>query len=261
MSAHTGDGGADGPRTDGPGAEGTAQPGGERTAQPGAEATAQDGPAPEADGGDDRTAPRTRLPGRRTTVLAATAASGLLAGATRTTWVEASAPDLTGSAQQIAVVGSDAAPAVLALALVAVAASLATSLSSRWVRFLTGPVLLLAGVGSLLAIADVLADPAAAARSAVTSATGVLGAAVEAGTSAWPLLALVPSLAVAASGALVLWAGRTWPVRTRYRSAAVAVPVSVVDPSEDPTAAWDALTRGEDPSLEDDSEEGEPPPR
>ncbi|MGP9537084.1 Trp biosynthesis-associated membrane protein [Brachybacterium sp. AOP43-C2-M15] len=196
-----------------------------------------------------RSAPDRRMPGRRTTVLAATAASALLAGATRTTWIEASAPDLTGSAQQIGVLGSEAAPAVLALSLVALAAALTTSLSTFWVRFLTGPVLVLAGAGSLLAIADALADPEAAARSSVTSATGVLGAAVEAGTTPWPLLALVPALAVAATGALVLWAGRSWPVRTRYRSAAVAAPAAAADPAQDPAAAWDALTRGEDPSL------------
>lgn len=193
---------------------------------------------------------RRSLPGRRITVLAGTAASALLAGATRATWVEASAPDLTGTVQQVSVLGADAAPAVLALALVAIAASLATSLSSSWVRFLTGPVLVLTGGGAAIAAFGVVRDPAGAVSSAVTSATGVIGSAVQGGTTLWPLLTLLPALAVLVIGVLVLLAGGTWPRRDRYRSAAVTV---TADPTEDPAAAWDALTRGEDPSLEDPS--------
>lgn len=200
-------------------------------------------------------AARRSLPGRRLTVLAGTAASALLAGTTRTTWVEAAAPDLTGTVQQVAVPGAEAAPAVLALALVAIAASLATSLSSVWLRFLTGPVLLLTGVGAGLVALGVLRDPSAAAGSAAATATGVVGSGLEADSTAWPLLTLVPALAVAAVGVLVLLAGGSWPRRDRYRSAAVTV---AADPSEDPAAAWDALTRGEDPSLEEPQEPQEP---
>ena len=195
----------------------------------------------------DPAARRPRL-GRRTAVLAGTAASALLAGATRTTWVQASAPDLTGTAQSVDVLGADAAPAVLALALAGIAASLATSLSSAWVRFLTGPVLLLAGAGAGIAALGVMRAPEAAAGSAVASATGVVGAQIEAETTSWPLLALVPALAVAGIGVLMLLAGGGWPRSTRYRSAAVT---ATADPSDDPAAAWDALTRGEDPSLGD----------
>lgn len=186
------------------------------------------------------------LPSRRVTVLAGVAASALLIGATRPTWVEASAPDLAGTVQQVAVPGAEAAPAVLALALVAIAASLATALSSRWLRWLTGPALVLAGLGAVAAALGVAGDPASAAGGAVAAATGMLGSAVEARATAWPLLSLVPALAVVAVGALALVAGGTWPVGTRYRSPAVA---ATVGPEQDPAAAWDALTRGEDPSL------------
>ncbi|MDN5821498.1 MAG: Trp biosynthesis-associated membrane protein [Brachybacterium sp.] len=195
-------------------------------------------------------------PGRRTTVLAGTAASVLLAGTTRTSWIDAAAPDLTGTAQQVDVLGADAAPAVLALALVAIAASLATSLSSAWLRFLTGPVLLVTGAGAAVAALGVVREPGAAAGSAVTTATGVVGSGLEAETTAWPLLSLVPALAVLAVGALVLLTGGTWPRRDRYRSAAVTI---AADPAEDPAAAWDALTRGEDPSVEEP--EAPPPSR
>lgn len=201
-----------------------------------------------------RTPSRSRaLPGRRTTVLVGTAASALLAGTTRTTWIEASAPDLTGTLQQVSVVGADAAPAVLALALVAIAASLTTALSSTWLRFLTGPVLLATGLGAALAALGVVRTPEAAAGSEIAATTGVLGSAVTAEVTAWPLLSLVPALVVAATGILVLVAGRGWRAGSRYRRAAVAAPA---DPSQDPAATWDALTRGEDPSLEDPEQDG-----
>lgn len=200
-------------------------------------------------------APRRPLPGRRTTVLAGTAASALLAGTTRATWVLSSAPDLTGTLQQVPVDGADAAPAVLALALVAIAASLATALPSAWVRFVTGPVLLLTGGGAVVAALGVMRDPVSAVGSAVTTATGVVGSAVQAETTVWPLLTVMPAAAVLVVGALVLLAGGSWPRRDRYRSAAVAV---VADPAEDPAAAWDALTRGEDPSLEEAQDPQDP---
>lgn len=186
---------------------------------------------------------------RRATVLAATAASALLAGATRTSWIHATAPDLTGTVQQVEVMGAEAAPAVLALSLAAIAASLATSLSSAWLRFLTGPVLIAAGAGAAFAAYSAAQAPQDAAGSAVASATGVLGAAVQAEATAWPLLTLIPALAVAVVGVLVLVVGRTWPTGSRYRSAALAAPARRGDPAEDPAAAWDALTRGEDPSI------------
>src|SRR5690606_21345558 len=177
--------------------------------------------------------PRRTGPSRRAAVLGGLVAAGALAGTTRATWVQATAPDLAGTAQDVAVGGADAAPAVLALALAALAAALATSLSSRWVRFLTGPVLIAAGLGAGLASLPPLRDPAAAAGSAVAAATVVGGADVAADATSWPLIALVPALAVTATGVIVLIAGGSWPVGSRYRSAAVT---TAADPAEDPAA-------------------------
>lgn len=226
-----------------------------------------DGPRrPEDDAGVDDSLTTTaqprsgrRMPSRRVTVLAGAAASALLIGATRTTWAEATAPDLTGTSQAVAVTGSDAAPAVLALAVVAIAAALASSLSSTWVRYVTGPVLIVAALAAGWSAVAAALDPVGAAGSAVTTATGVLGSEIEAVATPWPLLTLIPAAAVAVVGVLVLVAGGSWPVGTRYRSAAVAAPS---DPAHDPAAAWDALTRGEDPSVDDGaSSTGDEDPR
>ncbi len=169
------------------------------------------------------------------------------------TWADAVAPDLTGTVQSVSVSGSEAAPAVLAFALVALAASAATALSSAWVRLVTGPVLIAAGIGASWAAVSVLVDPSAASARAVSASTGVLGGEVLAQSTLLPALALVPALGVTLLGLLVLLVGGSWPVGTRYRSAALT---RAADPSQDPAGAWDALTRGEDPStLEDEDPE------
>src|SRR5690625_2868472 len=123
--------------------------------------------------------PRTRsrrAPTRRTTVLAGLVASVVLLASTRTVWTEATGADLAGTAQAIEVTGADAAPAVMAVGLVALAASLATSLSSRWIRLVTGPVLILAGLLSAASMIGVIVDQEADSAAEVSQATGVIGA-------------------------------------------------------------------------------------
>ena len=198
-----------------------------------------------------------RGPARRTAVLAGLVASVALLGSSRTVWAEATGADLAGTARSIEVIGADAAPAVMAVGLVALAASLATSLSSRWIRLVTGPVLILAGLLSAASMIGVIADPAAASSAAVSQATGVIGAQSAASSTIWPVLSLLPAVAVTGIGALVLAVGGRGPQGTRYRRATVTV---TADPAEDPAAAWDALTRGDDPSLpaEDDTDHSRP---
>jgi len=194
-----------------------------------------------------------RGPARRTAVLAGLVASVALLGSTRTVWTEATGADLAGTAQAIDVIGADAAPAVMAVGLVALAASLATSLSSRWIRLVTGPVLILAGAVSAASMIGVIADPGAASAAAVALATGVVGAQSAASSTIWPALSLLTAGAVTGVGVLVLAVGGRWRAGTRYRRATVTV---AADPAEDPAAAWDALTRGDDPSLPTEGDAG-----
>lgn len=186
---------------------------------------------------------------RPVVVIAGLAGALALAGITALDWIRATAPDLTGTVLEVAVSGQEAAPAVLALALVAAAASLASALSSRWLRWVTGPVLVLAGALAGVLSALVALDPEAAARSGVGRATGVIGGELNAGATAWPLLALVPALLVVLAGLAVLVVGGRWRSGSRYRSAA-APAEGTIAPEDDPAAAWDALTRGEDPSVD-----------
>ncbi|PWH05796.1 hypothetical protein DEO23_11380 [Brachybacterium endophyticum] len=191
-----------------------------------------------------------RLLSRRAVVLLALLASLVLAATSRATWTTAKAAGFTGTQESVAVTGQDAAPAVLALALVGAAAAVATTLAARWVRFVAGPVLVLVGVGAAVSALGVSTDTVAASRSAVAEKTGVVGGSISAGATSWPLLAVIPAALLIATGLAVLLVGGRWPRRpSRYqRDAARSRVARETDPSEDPAAAWDALSRGEDPS-------------
>lgn len=186
---------------------------------------------------------------RRTAVLLGIALSAALLGTVRATWITASAPVLGGGTTHMPVTGTDTAPAVLALAVVGLAASLATAITSRLIRFVTGPVIALAGIGAAIAALAARSDPAVRAQGAVAERTGIAGGQVQAQMTSWPLLAAGLAVLLAVLGVLVLLDGGSWRREVRYErdAARPAVPAEQ-DPMEDPAAAWDALSRGEDPS-------------
>lgn len=262
-----------------------------------------------------RPAPRAGRGGmrRRDAVLGGLVIAGALFGTTRAPWLHASVPDLAGGSTAVAVGGDQAAPAVVALAVVALATSLATAISSSLVRFVTGPVLVLCGLGAGASALLVRTEPDAHATSAVAAATGLLGSGAQVTLTPWSLVALAPSALLVVLGVLVLWRGRGWQRSRRYdrdarpagsaraaeASTATAtgrpgsgtptqgpgsvsapadhLPGEAVDPDsapdrasahdavpdddadgaaeadedllEDPSAAWDALSRGEDPTA------------
>ncbi len=204
---------------------------------------------------------------RRSAVLAGLVLAGALLLLTRAPWMHARVSDLVGGTTAVDVSGAEAAPLVVAAALVALAASAVVAISSRAVRFVSGPLLVAAGIAAALGALAVRTDPEGHARSAIAEATGVSGAEAELSGTLWPLLALLPCAGLALLGAMVLVAGRTWVGSTRYAregtapaGGASAVQGSVADEgavatapvppaSEDPAALWDALSRGEDPTA------------
>jgi Tryptophan-associated transmembrane protein (Trp_oprn_chp) len=109
-----------------------------------------------------------------------------------------------------------------------------------------------------------------ATRGAVRRAVGVLLVLIGAGLAVgggrgladsrlWPALCLVGGVAVAVAGALTVARGRTWPgMGARYERSGPKAPAEA--PSDRPvpaardgsvatTQAWEALDRGEDPTL------------
>ncbi len=205
-------------------------------------------------------------------MLAAIACAALLLALTSTTWVSASVPDpLTPTTSPLVVTGTEAAPLVSALALVAAAAAVAISTARGALLVLASALLALAGAGALVAALTVVADPASVLASAAESASGTTTAPPTDVSRGWAPLACLPvALALTATGFWALAAGRRWTATSRFeRSAAAPVgdddatpQVDDVDtaraateaaPGERSPAApsprlWDELSSGEDPT-------------
>ena len=178
--------------------------------------------------------------------------SGLLVavaafGTTLLTWVDARITGAFGE-QSLAVSGSKAAPAVSALALVALAAPLAGRIAPRLLRYVVYGVAAAAGVGIVLSVIAVTSNPAAAVVTETSRLTGTISPAGEYVLSPWPWVS-------AACGVLIivvaLWAAftsRTWDAGRRYERSA-ARSVHTEDGHMDEMDAWDSLSRGEDPTT------------
>jgi hypothetical protein len=146
-------------------------------------------------------------------VLLSAAGAGLaLFAATRTWWVEVVPRPAPLPATRTAHDGGDLLPALALVGLAGAGALVATKgRARRWL----GVLLLLNGAGVAAGGAVGLAD-----------ATG------------WPLACVAGGVLLAAGGAFAAVRGARWPsLGTRYERAPVA------------TSDWDALDRGEDPTL------------
>jgi uncharacterized membrane protein (TIGR02234 family) len=214
-----------------------------------------------------------RLGSRPSTVLIGLAGAGLVVLASGRTWVRAT---VSGAASTgvITASGTLVAPGATALALVAAAGVVALVSTGRRVRPVVAVLLVLAGLGAAWLSGPVLADPAQAARPAVARATGTEGqqSSGPSAATAWPWLSAAGGLLIAVSGGVGLVRGRRWagPSRRYERPAdptadraGSPVPASGsgaaegADPAPSAAAAgrdqrldtWDALDRGEDPTV------------
>lgn len=176
-------------------------------------------------------------------------------------WIDARVLSATGSAtQRLEVSGTNAAPALTALALAGLALAGALTIAGRLIRTILGLLEVLLGASIVIAALQALTDPAAASASAITAATGIAGSeSVELGLraatlTAWPFLALVSGVLMAIAGVLIVVTAGRWPGATsRYQ----AVRMQPADGSEtdggDATSravdSWDDLSRGGDPTA------------
>lgn len=189
------------------------------------------------------------------------------------TWYTFHLTAATGHPEPIAVPGSNAAPALTALALTGIALAGALALAGRFARIVLGVLGLVLGGCVLAEAIGVMSSPAAAGIGAITKATGVAGdAAVEhlvdsVATTGWPAAAVVSGALFLIAGAATLITGRAWPGSSRKYQATRFAPVATdADPEyaapagrtrtapEEPSARdiaiddWDELTRGDDPT-------------
>lgn len=173
------------------------------------------------------------------------------------TWVVALVPVFAGAdpaggpGREVVLTGRDLAPLGAAMGWVGLAAVAALLATRTWGRRVTGAVVLLAGgVAGVTSLAFALTDAATGGAGAfVSAALGVSSAAeaTQVSITAWWVLAAVAGLALLACGLLAVLDGPAWPrLGARYsRDEARSGPPSAA-------AAWDALDRGEDPTLADE---------
>ncbi|WP_433049314.1 Trp biosynthesis-associated membrane protein [Dactylosporangium sp. CS-033363] len=132
--------------------------------------------------------------------------------------------------------GTELAPWLPALAVVALAGAGALFATRAVARLVVGVLLLVAGAGIVIASLATLGDDV---------------------RLVWPLVCVPLGLVVLAAGFVTVRVGRSWPgMGARYERPSVAVSESPAAPARDrkrdpDTELWDALDRGEDPTDDD----------
>lgn len=195
-------------------------------------------------------------------VLLCLLGSGLLLLALSRTWVSYSdLQELTISSVRQQVTGGAVVPGAQALGYVGLAGVVAIAATRRLGRVVVGVLLLAAGTGAAVTVAQVLGDrPASLALTTVdggcrvgeTCLVGLHGIAVSRG---WMVLALVGGVAVALAGLLVAVRGRRWAALSAAYEPPTAQAVTETASGEvtgtgdrSDKATWDALDRGDDPT-------------
>ena len=182
--------------------------------------------------------------GRRQVVVVAAGLGAALLGTTPAVWVRAATWTPLSERAEVTVTGVQAAPAVSAAGLLIVASALALAMARRWGAVLAGVVVGGAGV-AVAAVLSVLADPAVPAMAAARESVGVglLDGAATVSPAPWVALAL--ALVTAVVGCLAVLTSRAWAVPSARHEPVTGVPGP---PGADDPAAWDALSRGQDPT-------------
>lgn len=226
-------------------------------------------------------APRGRGPLRARTraVWSVVLLGGLLLATAAPTWVSTTVSTALTARVPVEVAGTSASPAVGAAALVVVAAGVALAIAGRVARWVALVVVALAGALAAASALGLLLDPVPAATSGASAAEGVTDLTSPVAVSVWPWATAVLGALVVVAAVLVAVGGPGWATTsgrhervmpaTRQQAAAAdhgsehtdEGAVSAEPPGDggverrdedtaqhDPHDAWDALTRGTDPS-------------
>lgn len=207
---------------------------------------------------------------RTRTVLALLVLGALTFGTGSPTWVTTTVATALEPEVAVAAAGTSAAPGVGAGALVLLAAGIACALTGRVARYVALVVAAAAGVLVVVSTLVVVGDPTPAATAAASATSGVTELTSPVTLTAWPWAAVatgVLAVVVAVWGAV---AARGWTATSgRHERAEAAASGSATagtsagttrtSPADDGTAvgpddeidphdAWDALSRGDDPT-------------
>ncbi|MCU1585883.1 MAG: hypothetical protein JWM49_2439 [Microbacteriaceae bacterium] len=222
-----------------------------------------DGALGDGTGGEGTAQPDAARTGRALksrSLIAAIALSGLTLLAWTGQWYSLRLSEAADGKTVLAVSGSVAAPALVALALAGLALVAALAIAGRFFRTVLGVLQVL--IGFTVAFSAILAqsNPVVASASAISAATGVAGrrsiAALVQSVSptGYPVVAIIAGILTMILGIAVLVTGRRWPSGSdRYRQ---PVRLATTDPSApdasdapgDPVTDWDRLSGGGDPT-------------
>lgn len=176
------------------------------------------------------------------TVLVGLAAAALTAVAGSRTWATGHA-SAAGMRVDTTVPGSQAAPLVAALGLVALAGWGVVLVTRGRLRRLVAVIGLLASLGALAAAVHGLTTVGADVMSALLDQGAGRGQLTQ-NTTGWPLLALATALAAAGAFLVAVLRARGWPeMGSKYDA-----PAARVDASRSEPDMWRALDKGEDPT-------------
>ena len=160
-------------------------------------------------------------------------------------WVTGRSTDPVLGGASLSATGNQAAPGLLALGLVALAATVATLTSGPRLRTVSAVVLTLAGLTTLVLTLVVIRDPSGALAGQAGPRVGRSGpVGTSAGLTFWPWPELVASAVLTVVGALTVPAARQWHgLSSRFERPDPAVAERVARAS-----AWDDLSQGVDPT-------------
>lgn len=163
-------------------------------------------------------------------------------------WIHA---DVSSVLSQITVdvKGTDAAPAVSALGLVALAGVVAVRIAGKVLRAVICAVIALAGAGMAIAALTAAVNPEDAAMTKVGQATGTNGPGGDYVVTVWPWFTFVLGIATVAVAVWLWWSSRHWKTASRrYERASQHSVEKGENPHADDIDAWDSLSEGEDPT-------------
>jgi len=150
------------------------------------------------------------------------------------------------------VTGTDAAPAVVPLAVLALAGAVGLLATRGWARSVLAALLVLTGAAVLVSAVRVLLAPRAGTAAALAHQSIDAAAAAHATYTLawwWPLLAAFGGVLVAGAAAFAVLRGRRWPAMGARFDAPARAAAGGGRLYGD---AWSALDRGEDPTLGDE---------
>lgn len=171
------------------------------------------------------------------------------------TWLEVTLR--AGANEALPVPGASALPLLAPLSLAALALGLALTVVGRVLRYAFGVLATIIGGTLLVGAARIgLEHPVDAIAAVVTKATGLSGGTVIADLvatisgTAWPFVAAVAGLVVAAGGILTLATAHRWRSGgRRYRREVAREQIASGSRPHDAIDSWDDLSHGDDPTA------------